>query len=88
VPGKSSGAWTVHSSSWRSGEKSSAGSPAAIQPIGTVAPAASVELTWTTPLMRTSLPAPTTAPGKTLAPVARHEPASTTAPLACACGPH
>ena len=40
-----------------------AGSPAAIQPIGTAVPGASRELTCRTELMRSSQPMPATAPG-------------------------
>jgi hypothetical protein len=64
-----------------------AGSPTAIQPLGTTAPSASAELTWTTPLMRTSAPAPMRAPGKSAAPVAMKAPSPTSTPFRCACGP-
>ena len=47
-----------------------AGSPAAIQPMGTMVPGTSRELTWRTELMRSSLPWPATAPGNSDAPVA------------------
>ena len=73
MPGKSSSRWTAQSSSCRSGGNSWAGSPTAIQPIGTVAPGASAVLTCTTPWIRTSLPAPSRAPGNSAAPVARKQ---------------
>jgi hypothetical protein len=70
VPGKSSPRCTSHSSSCRSGEKSWAGSPAAIQPIGTTLSGRSRELTCSTLLIRSSERVPATAPGKTETPVA------------------
>ena len=70
-----------------SGENSSAGSPAAIQPIGTTVPGGSVDLTWRTLLIRSSLPWPMRAPANTDTPVARNTSSSTVAPLRWACGP-
>jgi hypothetical protein len=56
-------------------------SPTATQPIGTVAPGGRTVFTWTTPWMRTSLPAPATHPGNSAAPVARKQPSPIRAPL-------
>jgi hypothetical protein len=67
------------SSCW-SGENSWAGSPAAIQPIGTVVSGSCRELTCTTALIRTSLPWPAIEPGNSDAPVARNASSSTLAP--------
>ena len=74
-------------SSWRSGGRICAGSPTAIQPIGTIVPGSSTVLTCTTPWMRTSMPVPSRAPGKSAAPVAMKHPLSIRVPLTWACGP-
>ncbi len=64
VPGKSSGSWTAQSSSCRSGEKSCAGSPAAIQPIGTTVPGGSARLTCKTLLIAQLNRVPAREPGE------------------------
>ena len=79
--GKSSGSWIAQMRSCSPGGRISAGSPTAIQPIGTVASAGSAVLTWTTPLIRTSARAPIRAPLKTVAPVARKALSATVQPV-------
>src|SRR5262249_15278094 len=64
-----------------------AGSPTAIQPMGTVAPTGTAVFTCTTPLIRTSERAPRRAPLKTLAPVATKTESATGQPERCAWGP-
>ena len=70
VPGKSRGSCTDQSSSWRSGGNSRAGSPAAIQPMGTTVPGSRTEFTCSTLLILSSLPRPATDPGNIDTPVA------------------
>ena len=85
--GESSGSCAAQSSSWRSGENSSAGSPAAIQPIGTTVPGASREFTWRTLRIRSSDAVPATEPGNIETPVATKTSSSTMVPLRWVCGP-
>ena len=87
VPAKSSVRWIAQISSCALGGNICAGSPTAIQPIGSSAPSGRALLTCSTPLMRISAPAPSREPGNSDAPVATNASSPISAPLTCACGP-
>src|SRR5215813_1983952 len=79
VRGNSSVFCTAQMRSCSLGGRICAGSPTAIQPMGTVAPTGTAVFTCTTPLIRTSERAPRRAPLKTLAPVATKTESATAA---------